>query len=103
MNILPAHYGYSMPIHCMWLILPAHYGYSMPIHCMRLILPAHYGYSMPIHCMRLILPAHYGYSMPMASPEGAMPPSSMTPAHYIMASLKVAMPLIIKFPRQASI
>ena len=58
---------------------------------------------MPILCMRLILPAHYGYSMPMASPEGAMPPSSMTPAHYIMASLKGAMPLIIKFPRQASI
>ncbi len=41
--------------------------------------------------------------MPMASPEGAMPPSSMTPAHYIMASLKGAMPIIIKFPCQASI
>jgi hypothetical protein len=53
--------------------------------------------------MRLILPAHYGYSMPMASPKEAMPPSSMTPAHYILASLKGAMPLIIKFPRQASI
>jgi hypothetical protein len=38
--------------------------------------------------MRLFLPAHYGYSMPMASPKGAMPPSSMTPAHYIMAFSK---------------
>jgi hypothetical protein len=71
----------AYPACSLWLFLP--------IHCMRLILPAHYGYSMPIHCMWLILPA-YGYSMPMASPEGAMPPSSMTPAHYIMASSNAA-------------
>jgi hypothetical protein len=78
------------------MAIPAYSLYAAYPACSLWLLHA---YSL----MRLILPAHYGYSMLMASPEGAMPPSSMTPAHYIMASLKGAMPLIIKFPCQASI
>ena len=88
-----------LPIHYMRLILPAHYGYSclfivcglscllimaIPAYsCMRLILPAYYGYS----CLSIVAayPAcsFQGYTMLMASPKGAMPPSSMAQAHII--------------------
>ena len=76
---------------------------AIPAYSLYAAYPACSLWLLHAYSLYAAYPACSLYSMPMASPEGAMPPSSMTPAHYIMASLKGAMPIIIKFPCQASI
>jgi hypothetical protein len=85
----------------MRLILPAHYGYSClfivcGLSCLLIMaIPAYSLYAAYPACLLWLLHANARRS------NAAQPPSSMTPAHFIMASPEGAMSLIIKFTRQA--